>query len=97
MAKIKVHPTDPTMYMYWDVATNQANAFRISDDRGWSWNGDFDCPTVQPSILTTLPTAHGVERNHVFIRSGKVQYLSDCTHALAGQTVDMVEFPEEEW
>lgn len=30
-------------------------------------------------------------RCHSFVRDGKIQYLSDCTHELAGQTVDMRE------
>ena len=35
---------------------------------------------------------------HSFVVDGKIQFLSDCTHALAGQTVDLPEwtdFPEE--
>lgn len=28
---------------------------------------------------------------HTFIRGGKIQYLSDCTHDYAGKTVDMEE------
>lgn len=28
---------------------------------------------------------------HTFIRAGKIQFLADCTHRLAGQTVDMVD------
>lgn len=27
---------------------------------------------------------------HAFVTNGKIQYLNDCTHELAGQTVDMV-------
>ena len=26
---------------------------------------------------------------HSFVRDGKIQYLSDCTHELAGQTIEM--------
>ena len=26
---------------------------------------------------------------HSFITDGKIQYLSDCTHSLAGQTIDL--------
>lgn len=29
---------------------------------------------------------------HHYVRDGKIQFLPDCTHALAGQTVDMVEY-----
>jgi hypothetical protein len=32
---------------------------------------------------------------HSFVTDGKFQYLSDCTHRLAGQTVELLE--EEEW
>ncbi|SCU75503.1 conserved hypothetical protein [Cupriavidus necator] len=31
---------------------------------------------------------------HTFVTAGQIQFLSDCTHELAGQTVPMVEFPE---
>jgi len=30
-------------------------------------------------------------RCHSFVRNGKIQYLNDCTHALAGKIVDMEE------
>lgn len=91
MAKIEVHPTDSTMYMFWDVGLQQPNAFCIRENRGWSWNGDFDKPTVTPSVLLAI----GNERSHLFIRNGKIQYLSDCTHHLAGQTIEMIDFPED--
>ena len=29
---------------------------------------------------------------HSLIRDGRIEFLSDCTHALAGQTVDLPEF-----
>lgn len=35
-------------------------------------------------------------RCHSFIRDGKWQFLSDCGHALAGQTVDMIPIPDTE-
>jgi hypothetical protein len=31
---------------------------------------------------------------HMFVTDGKIQFLADCTHPLAGQTVPMVEYPE---
>ncbi|WP_242183199.1 DUF6527 family protein [Sphingomonas sp. CARO-RG-8B-R24-01] len=30
---------------------------------------------------------------HSFVTDGRIQFLGDCTHALAGQTVDLPEFP----
>jgi hypothetical protein len=34
-------------------------------------------------------------RCHSFVRDGRIQFLGDCTHALAGQTVDLPEIEEE--
>ena len=33
---------------------------------------------------------------HSFVTDGRIQFLSDCTHVLAGQTVDLLDFPESE-
>ncbi len=35
-------------------------------------------------------------RCHSFVRAGRIEFLSDCSHALAGQTVDLPPFPERE-
>ncbi len=89
---VKRHPTDHTMMMFWDVAMGEPNAFYLRSGYGWTWNGDPEKPTVNPSILLTKPDGY---RNHLFIRDGKIQYLPDCTHELAGKNVDMVPFPED--
>lgn len=31
---------------------------------------------------------------HSFVRAGRIEFLSDCTHALAGQTVPLPPWPE---
>lgn len=31
---------------------------------------------------------------HSFVTDGKIQFLSDCTHALVGQTVDLPEYEQ---
>lgn len=73
-------------------------------DDSWEFNGDLDKPTFSPSYLTWLdpnPNANTERkpmwekfrlgfRCHSFIRNGRIEYQSDCTHALAGQTVDMI-------
>lgn len=33
-------------------------------------------------------------RCHSFVRAGRIEYLADCEHELAGQTVDMVPLPD---
>ena len=67
----------------------------------WGWNGSVDAPTFTPSILVTYPAnPNAIEefkewrterRCHSFVTDGKIQYLGDCTHALAGKTVDLPE------
>ncbi|GAF73901.1 unnamed protein product [marine sediment metagenome] len=32
---------------------------------------------------------------HSFIRNGQIQYLNDCTHKLAGQTIDLKPDPND--
>lgn len=91
MAKIVVHPEDPTMYMFWDIGLEQPSAFYISGDQLWKWNENYASPTVYPSVLL----CGNDFRSHLFIQDGKLKYLSDCSHSYAGKTVDMVEFPPD--
>lgn len=60
----------------------------------WSWNGDKRSPTFSPSILTRMPWAGKQVVNHVFVRDGKIQYLSDCSHEYAGKTIDLPRLSE---
>ena len=62
----------------------------------WDWNGDFNAPTFTPSLNTYTVQHDGTHTNvcHSFIRDGQIQFLGDCTHALAGQTVDLPELDE---
>lgn len=56
----------------------------------WGFNGDFYKPTFTPSVRVEI--GHYPDRSdwcHFFVHDGKIQYLSDCTHALAGQTIEM--------
>lgn len=74
----------------------------------WTWNRNLDKPSVSPSILVraVVPLNDSeIERVmngehvepvltvcHSFIEDGKIRFLNDCTHDLAGQIVDI---PEE--
>lgn len=39
------------------------------------------------------PAPFKCSRCHTFVRAGRIEFLSDCTHALAGQTVDLPDWP----
>lgn len=69
----------------------------------WTFNGDLERPTFSPSLLCssdyrepTDPPGAPLRRYvcHSFIRDGRIEFLGDCTHALAGQTVDLIEIEE---
>jgi hypothetical protein len=75
----------------------------------WGWNQSMERPTFTPSLLVrtghhvTGQKAEecNVEREgiacavcHSFVRDGRIEFLTDCTHALAGKTVDLPIVPE---
>ena len=55
----------------------------------WGFNGDVDHPTVTPSIRVR---GGGIGMCHSFVEGGKIRFLNDCTHELAGQTVELPEW-----
>lgn len=85
-------------------------AHQVWTDR-WQWNGSGDAPTFSPSVLVTgtepiTDEEHaaimGGEkvtprplRCHSFVTDGKIRFLNDCTHELAGQTVDLPDIQSE--
>jgi len=65
----------------------------------WTWNEDMVKPTFSPSILISWGGSghEDVPKRvcHSFVRDGQIQFLGDCTHALAGQTVPLPPQPPE--
>jgi hypothetical protein len=57
----------------------------------WTWDGNIDRPTISPSILTGKDTD---KICHSFLVGGIFQFLSDCTHSLAGQHVEIPDLPD---
>lgn len=64
-------------------------------DKRWTFNGDLEKPTFRASMLVYEGFWPDGERSrhrcHSFVTDGKIQFLSDCTHAMAGQTVNLPE------
>lgn len=74
----------------------------------WSFNGDMERPTFSPSLLIRFTRDITNEEHtrimageklnipqtvcHSFVRDGQIEFLSDCTHHLAGKTVPMEAF-----
>lgn len=57
----------------------------------WDFNENYEAPTFSPSIFVKYYTK-GVEQIcHSFVKDGTIQFLQDCSHELAGITVNMYE------
>lgn len=96
MAKIKVNENIHdgkkyyhTQYHYMCLGCGYDHCFALKKDGGHhDFNMDLNNPTVYPSLLQNFTPGRTC---HSFIREGKIQYLSDCWHTLAGQTVELPE------
>lgn len=66
-------------------------AGRDFTEKGWA---DYDA-WIEAGCPKPAPTFEGVDtRCHTFITDGMVQFLNDCTHEYAGQTLPLPDFPE---
>lgn len=65
----------------------------VEGEHRWEWNGSLESPTLSPSVLVyahdASPSFKPQPRCHCFIKDGRIQFLSDCGHGMAGQTVGM--------
>jgi hypothetical protein len=68
----------------------------VEGPKAWGFNGDLERPTLTPSILLRFDHA---DREpfvcHSFVREGRIQFLPDSTHPLAGQTVELPDIEEK--
>jgi hypothetical protein len=68
----------------------------INDGRPrWEFNHNMEAPTFTPSMLCTWTEPSGDKRCHSYVTDGKIQFLSDCTHDLKNQTVELPEYDGE--
>ncbi len=64
------------------------------DRRGtpcWTWNGSVDLPTLKPSVRSSCGDRFIC---HSWVTDGQAQFLSDSTHSLAGQTLDLLDIEQ---
>lgn len=93
---------------FWCPGCQMVHGVTISGPKPWGYNGNAEKPTFTPSILVTWRTPKGYSNDnpapvgwqgeyvqhacHSFVTDGRIQFLGDCTHELAGQTVDLPPF-----
>lgn len=94
--------------MFWCPGCDSPHGIRTAPG-GWTFDGNADAPTFAPSVLMTGTQritdeeADRILRGekfeplpllcHTFVRAGRIEFLGDCLHALAGQTVELPDWP----
>jgi hypothetical protein len=93
---------------FWCPGCDSIHVVRTKrDGASWKWDGNVDAPTISPSILVTYDGKDaGQERPggdrapparcHSLVKSGRIEFLADCTHALAGRIVPIPDWPYAE-
>lgn len=79
---------------FWCPGCEMLHAPQIKGPKAWTFNDDHDRPTFAPSILVQFTMGDEQRRCHSFVQEGQIEFLSDCTHPLAGKTVPMPELPD---
>lgn len=99
--KVLSRVKDSSMVLFWCSGCGEPHQI---DTAHWEFNGDFEKPTFSPSYLTWLDPNPDVLpgekwnkyrtgfRCHSFIKDGMIEFLSDCTHDLSGQTIALSEW-----
>jgi hypothetical protein len=93
-------------YLHWCPGCDEPHGIFTENKNGptWTFNGDFEKPTFGPSIrcFTTettddddKPLPAPIQRTicHYFVKAGKIEFCGDSPHKLAGQTVDLPDWP----
>src|ERR1043165_59173 len=93
MSKIReIVNSQGVQWWFYCPGCNDAHAI----DSSWEFDGNLEEPTINPSILVH-PSDNGyIKRCHSFVRNGKIEFLGDCEHTLAGQTVELPQVSEGE-
>ena len=105
LRKCKDGDKEYSMIWIWCLGCDEYHAVKVNTPGGWGWNGSQEAPTITPSILVrgTKPVsdeeAERILRGehikpipnvcHSFVTDGNIHYLSDSTHNLSGQTVEL--------
>lgn len=99
-------------YHFWCPGCKGAHTVKTSPSGwGFNGNGDRPTFTPSVLVQGVMPlTNEQLEayrrgeplpeavpmRCHSFVTDGRIQFLSDCSHELAGQTVDLPDYPKSE-
>lgn len=95
LARLKKSSDNINRFVFWCPGCDSAHQI----DNTWGFNDDLNHPTFSPSYLTKWREGKNREQRkcHSFITDGNIRFLGDCTHELAGQTVEIPEWDRQDW
>lgn len=98
-----IHPENPKLrlgtngyHLFYCPGCKAPHGFSVAPDEAGVPAWEMHCInplTLSPSLLVTA-RGDPEYRCHSFIRNGKIEFLNDCSHELAGQTVPLPDLPE---
>ena len=100
--KLRTYKTgDGEGVLFFCPGCGHGHAVKVSGAGAWQFNGDHERPTFTPSVRCftnyddngRLPDGQQRTLCHSFVRDGRIEFLGDCAHGLAGQTVDLPDWP----
>ena len=97
MAKVErmtMHGERHVFYCLECPACGVSHAIRTAcQDEGaqvWEFNGDLERPTFYPAVLAPHQSDAGdVTICHFYVEAGRIRYLPDCSHTMAGKQVEL--------
>lgn len=105
MAKKLIERDNEGRHFFWCPGCDEHHGVMVKPPSGWEFNGDFERPTLSPSVKVTgvepyteaeldrVVAGESITKPdrvcHFFVRDGRIEYCGDSTHGLAGQTVEM--------
>lgn len=101
-----VYTNEKNSYLiFYCPGCKEGHTIKIAGNDPWTWDGNKVKPTISPSVLLWLehhPDEDEEEKKYVnsrrchsFIRNGMIEFLGDCGHAFAGQTVPLHPIPAD--
>ena len=72
---------------------NHSIPIKSTDGHIWTFNDDFEKPTLSPS-LNVFPDEPR-HQCHSFVENGNIRFLNDCFHTLKNSTVPLPDIDEK--
>jgi hypothetical protein len=94
----KIRKMSDQQYAFHCLGCACSHGIPVEGPQAWGWNRSVETPTFTPSILVRwvkevdgkpLPMVC-----HSFVTDCQIKFLSDSTHALAGQTVEIPDWED---